>query len=741
MRIVVLGLWHLGCVTAACCAEKFKVVGVDQDSSRVQRLREGRAPIAEAGLDELIQAGLASGNLEFSDDYATACAGADVLWVCEDTPVNASDIADTDFVINQIVGCLPHLPATALVLVSSQLPAGSALQLGARPEMAGRTVAVSPENLQLGQALKVFRKPERIICGVPDPTDPPEVLQRLFAPFSSNIIWMLPASAEMTKSAINGFLALSIAFMNEVARLCEHVGADAKEVERGLKSEARIGPKAYLAPGGAFAGGTLARDVQYLSEIGTEKGLELIPAIKRSNDRHREWEVDRLREITDGRLEGQEIAVLGLAYKVGTDTLRRSRAVELAQNLIQAGAKVRLYDPVVKPEALASALPGQTLAGSLLEAVTDAHAVVVYTAWPEILDADWAELIENMESPRILDANRALASRLSDLEVWFEYYAVGGGLNAKATGAPRPAQEATAAPVSPDLTGKRIIVTGGSQGFGKVVVEHLLRAGASVVFCSRTEADVRAAEADLKPYAVGIAGVDGVVADVSKVCDAQDLVEHAITRMGGVDVVINNAGIYGPIGLAESIDIEEWQKAMEVNVYGVLHVSRAVIPHLRERGKGGSIINISGGGATSPMPRFSAYAASKAALVRLTETLALELADAGVTVNAIAPGAMHTRMIEQVIQAGPEQAGADFHARNTRWASGEATPPELGARLCLYLASDAARGITGRLLSAQWDPWETLHEHENDVKSSDIYTLRRITPKDRGFTWDPKAGL
>lgn len=711
---------------------------MDPSGENLPGLWVGKASVSEPGLDDLLRTGLDSGRLTFSADYAESCREADILWVCEDTPVNEADVADTGLVVSRIGLCLPFLPPGAIVLISSQLPAGTAATLAALPGMDGRTVAVSPENLQLGRALKAFRRPERIICGVPDPANPPRMLQELFAPFSSNVIWMNPASAEMTKSAINGFLALSIAYMNEVARLCERLGADAKEVERGLKSEARIGPKAYLAAGGAFAGGTLARDVQYMSQIGADAGLELIPAIKRSNDRHQGWELDKLREIFEGNFAGREVAILGLAYKVGTDTLRRSRAVEMARHLLAAGAKVRLYDPAVKAGALALELPGQKLAGSLVEAVTDAHAVVLYTGWPEILDADWAELIENMESPRLLDANRLLAPRLRDLDVWFEYYAVGGGLGIE-TYAGRQSEPAALPPI--DLTHKRVIVTGASQGFGKVVAEHLLRAGASVVFCSRTAADVRAAEADLQQYVSAGARVEGMVADVSKECDAQDLVEHTITRLGGVDALVNNAGIYGPIGPVESADFGEWQNAVEVNLYGVMHMCRAVIPHLRERGQGGSIINISGGGATTPMPRFSAYAASKAALVRFTETLALELADAGISVNAIAPGAMHTRMIERVIQAGPELAGADFHAKNSRWAAGEATPPELGARLCVYLAGDISRGITGRLLSAQWDPWETLHEHLKDVNGSDVYTLRRITPKDRGFTWDPKAGL
>lgn len=290
------------------------------------------------------------------------------------------------------------------------------------------------------------------------------------------------------------------------------------------------------------------------------------------------------------------------------------------------------------------------------------------------------------------------------------------------------------------LSGKNAIVTGGSQGLGRAIVAELLRQGAGVVFCARTRADVEAAAAELASSAPPGARVYGEVADVSQACDCQDLVEAAITRLGHVDILVNNAGVGGPIGLAETVDWAEWQRTIEVNLFGVMHLCRALIPHLRTRGAGGRIINLSGGGATNPMPRFSAYAASKAALVRLTETLALELAPERITVNAIAPGAMNTRMVQRVVEAGPELAGEDTFAKNRRWTEEGGTPPELAARLCAYLAGDAAAGITGRLISAQWDPWESLHEHVEDLAGSDVYTLRRITPVERGFGWDPKAG-
>jgi NAD(P)-dependent dehydrogenase (short-subunit alcohol dehydrogenase family) len=175
---------------------------------------------------------------------------------------------------------------------------------------------------------------------------------------------------------------------------------------------------------------------------------------------------------------------------------------------------------------------------------------------------------------------------------------------------------------------------------------------------------------------------------------------------------------------------------MDINLYGVLLPSRAVIPHFKKNGRG-KIIVLSGGGATNPLPNISAYAASKAAAVRLMETLAEELRSFQVDVNAIAPGALATRLVDEVLAAGPEKVGAAFFEKNKQWKEKGATPLELGARLAVYLASRESDGITGKLISAQWDPWEKLHEFKADL-NSDIYALRRIVPKDRGKTWGDK---
>ena len=413
MKICVQGLWHLGSVTAACLAAAgHRVVGLDFDAQTIAKLRDGKAPIAEPGLDELLRAH----PIDFTAD-ATRAADAEVLWVAYDTPVDADDNADVEFVVAQVAKTLPHLRDGAVVIVSSQLPVGSTARLEAMaPKL---RFACSPENLRLGKAIEVFTKPDRVVVGVRDEHAKTRITEML-APITTRIEWMTVESAEMTKHAINAFLALSVTFANELASVCERVGADAKEVERGLKTESRIGPKAYVAPGGAFAGGTLARDVAFLTQLGGkhELALPLLSGVRPSNEAHKHWAERRLVERL-GSLAGVNVAVWGLTYKPGTDTLRRSASVELCTDLIARGAKVRAFDPALRsvPPELAVEL------GDAATTLRDASALVIATEWPAFRELDLAALLPQMKRRLVLDANRFLASNVAGLDI--EYYAVG----------------------------------------------------------------------------------------------------------------------------------------------------------------------------------------------------------------------------------------------------------------------------------------------------------------------------
>ena len=416
MNVCVAGLWHLGTVTAACLASAgHDVVGLDEDAARVSALSQGAAPLFEPGLDDAVKRGLASGHLRFTTDPAGAAGAADIVWITIDTPVDDDDRADVESVVARAAGVFRHLRDGALVLISSQVPVGTTRRLEQlfAAETRGRrvTFGYSPENLRLGNAIRAFTQPDRVVVGVRAASDR-ERVERLLEPFTRSIEWMSVESAEMTKHALNAFLATSVTFINEVATLCEAVGADAADVERGLKSEVRIGPKAYLSPGAAFAGGTLARDVTFLADLGHAHGaaVPLLSAIGPSNARHQEWAQRRLDELLGG-VAGKAIAVWGLTYKPGTDTLRRSSSIALCRWLIERGAGVHAHDPVVKrlPDDLAARV---ALAASPLAAVDGASALVVSTPWPVYREIPAADVLSRMARGLVIDANRVTGETL-----------------------------------------------------------------------------------------------------------------------------------------------------------------------------------------------------------------------------------------------------------------------------------------------------------------------------------------
>ena len=276
------------------------VVGIDPDAALVARLRSAEPPLLEPGLAELIGDGLSNNRLRFEVASAETISGAEVFWVAFDTPVDEDDVAQISAVVDPVMALIPSLPDHCLVLVSSQLPVGTTRKLVDAAALSGRrdvTFGYIPENLRLGKAIEVFTKPDRVVVGLQSETDRAKVTT-LLAPFTDKIVWMSIESAEMTKHAINAFLATSVVFMNELATICEQVGADAKEVESGLKSETRIGPGAYLSPGGPFTGGTLARDVTTLSDLGKELRVpvSLISAVRQSNNEHRFWALRKLKD-------------------------------------------------------------------------------------------------------------------------------------------------------------------------------------------------------------------------------------------------------------------------------------------------------------------------------------------------------------------------------------------------------------------------------------------------------------
>jgi NAD(P)-dependent dehydrogenase (short-subunit alcohol dehydrogenase family) len=284
------------------------------------------------------------------------------------------------------------------------------------------------------------------------------------------------------------------------------------------------------------------------------------------------------------------------------------------------------------------------------------------------------------------------------------------------------------------LQGRTAIITGASQGLGLAIAMQYVAAGASVIICARDEGMLSKAADVLKRSASNDQVISHIVADVAESESVDALVDFAIDKMGRIDILVNNAGIYGPKGPTDSVDWAQWVQAINVNLLGSVLMCRAVITHMKRQGYG-KIVQLSGGGATNPLPNLSSYAVSKAGIVRFIETLAIEAAEYAIDANAIAPGALNTRMLDEVLASGPEAVGKEFYERALQQKASGGAGLEKGARLAVFLGSAGSDGITGKLISAIWDPWEELDRYKADLEDSDIYTLRRIVPSDRGLDW------
>lgn len=287
------------------------------------------------------------------------------------------------------------------------------------------------------------------------------------------------------------------------------------------------------------------------------------------------------------------------------------------------------------------------------------------------------------------------------------------------------------------LRGKVGLVTGANQGLGFEIARKYVEAGASLVICARNGDLLANARKELANGMASGQAVEVLAADVSDSRSVEQLVKMTLQRFGRLDILVNNAGIYGPMGPISAVDWAQWVKTIEINLFGSILMCRAVLPVMKKQQRG-KIIQLSGGGATNPMPNISAYAVSKAAIVRFAETLAEEVREFNIDVNAIAPGALNTRMLDEVLAAGPGKVGQAFFDRSIKQKESGGAGLDRGADLALFLASAAGDGITGKLISAVWDNWEHWPEHLDELNSSDVYTLRRMAGRDRGFSWGDK---
>ena len=282
------------------------------------------------------------------------------------------------------------------------------------------------------------------------------------------------------------------------------------------------------------------------------------------------------------------------------------------------------------------------------------------------------------------------------------------------------------------LLNKIAIITGGSEGLGFEIARKFILAGASITICSRNKKNLKSAEFKLKKLLNKNQKLLTIVADISKENDVKKLIKITIQKLGDCSILVNNAGIYGPKNKLEKINWKEWKKTIEINLFGSVLMCKELINHFKKK-RYGKIIQLSGGGATNPLPYLSAYAASKAGIIRFSETLANEVANYNISVNAIAPGALNTRMLDEVIKAGPDKVGIDFYKRSVNQKKTGGTPLSSASDLAVFLASSQSDNITGKLVSALWDKWEDWPKYADKIMNSDVYTIRRIVGKDRGF--------
>lgn len=406
-RICVVGLWHQATVLSACFAEMgYNVTTVGDDRSAVASLSNGKPTVHEPRLGSLIRRNLKAGRLHFTCDYDQALSQAQFVFIAIDTPINALDEPELQLVFEAARKVGQFRSRNIVLCVASQVPVGTSEKLMALVQEQKPTVrcdlAYICEFLRLGEAVDTFFHADRFVIG----SEEPEVAERvadLYRPLKRPMLLIGLRSAEMAKHASNTYLATAISFINEISDLCDLVGADAMDVAKAMKLDRRIGPHAYLSPGLGFAGGTLGRDICALQELGRENGcrMRLMDAVMAVN-RERALVVKQRLVRRYESLNGRCIGVLGLTYKPGTNTLRRSIAEEIISGLVDEGAQVRAYDPLAD---LGNGNSSSNFIGSPdpYTLAEGCDALVLVTGWEGILELDWPRLRSAMRQPVFID--------------------------------------------------------------------------------------------------------------------------------------------------------------------------------------------------------------------------------------------------------------------------------------------------------------------------------------------------
>jgi UDPglucose 6-dehydrogenase len=429
-KVCVVGIWHLGSVMSACLADLgYTVIGVDQDAKKVTDLNKGVPPLFEPGLAELIQSNIASRKLSYTTNLKDAVAGSNYVLITFDISIDADDNIQLSEIFDITRKLCPDLENDTLIIISSQVPIGTSEKIEALIKQNNPSlrfaIAYSPENLRLGQAIQYFKNPDRIIIGA-NSDFALDKAEALFSIVNAPKLRMNLRSAEMAKHALNCFLATSISFASEIAGLCDELGADAMKVAAALKSDVRIGSRLPLLPGLGFSGGTLARDLMVLKNLGEKTHCEttLINGVLEINQRQMKLVTKKLEKVY-GSVRNRTIGVLGLTYKPGTSTLRRSASLEIIQDLVSQGAMVKAYDPMVSPDEVCLHQEFEFYPNSY-EVAKGSDALVIITEWPEFKELDFGFIKSLMKKPVLIDTKNILDSEQM-IKLGFQYLGVGRG--------------------------------------------------------------------------------------------------------------------------------------------------------------------------------------------------------------------------------------------------------------------------------------------------------------------------
>jgi UDPglucose 6-dehydrogenase len=438
MNIAIVGTGYVGLVSGTCFADTgANVTCVDVDAQKIERLKNGEIPIFEPGLDELVVKNVKAGRLHFTTDLSSVLDDVQIVFSAVGTPPDEDGSADLKYVLQVARTIGQHMNHYLVVVTKSTVPVGTASKVrkAIEEELAKRglqdlefDVASNPEFLKEGNAIKDFMSPDRVVVGV-ESEHAKKVLTKLYKPFLINnfrVIFMDIPSAEMTKYAANSMLATRISFMNDIANLCERVGADVNMVRAGIGADTRIGRK-FLYAGCGYGGSCFPKDVKALIKTADQNGysMEVLKAVERVNERQKSILFEKLQKAFKGEdLKGKTIAMWGLSFKPETDDMRESTALVMIRLLLEAGCTVRAYDPVAMNECKRRIGDTVTYCNDMYDATLDADALLLLTEWKEFRLPTWAVIKKAMKRPLVIDGRNIFDSE--DLEEnGFEYHCIG----------------------------------------------------------------------------------------------------------------------------------------------------------------------------------------------------------------------------------------------------------------------------------------------------------------------------